>query len=225
MRSTELADLHWTEVLLDGSIQNGHVGEIYLASFRTKEKREKAIPLSNMAVEIFRKIERRPDDPCVFGRGDGRPIELDGVLWKEGLFLGDTVRKITKRLKRGPIGFWTHFKRPRTGKAYPVSDRPEPGHRYLISNQIKKQEGISDRTLKAIEASMKAGEPIPRRSPRRRWPRGRCTTSVAPSEQGWAKSVSTIVSASVSWGILILLAARLRRLMLGMLSGVKRLPL
>ena len=79
MRAKEMGDLHWTEVRLPATSDKHGVGEIDLAPFRTKEKREKAIPLSGMAVDIFRKIERRPDDLCVFGRGDGRPIVLDGV--------------------------------------------------------------------------------------------------------------------------------------------------
>jgi integrase len=106
MREKEVGDLHWSEVKLDDA-------EIFLGGHRTKNRRELCIPLSDMAVEILRKIhaERRPNGGQmipVFGRGDGRPVVLDGIKWKEGLYLGDTVPKLLKRLKRGDTGFWKH---------------------------------------------------------------------------------------------------------------------
>ena len=94
MRAKEMGDLHWNEVTLPDPNDKDEVGQIYLLSHRTKEKRAKCIPLVSMAVEIFRKIERRPDDPCVFGRGDGRPIVLDGVRWNLGLFQRRHARRL-----------------------------------------------------------------------------------------------------------------------------------
>jgi integrase len=148
MRAQEVGDLHWEEIQLDNA-------EIRLGPHRTKSKRELCIPLSDMAVEILRKAElnRRPGDPCVFGRGDGRPIVLDGIPWKEGLYLGDTEAKITKRLKRGDTGFWKHEidpkKRKRILYALIVKE--------ISINQIMREEQVSYRTIKAIEAQHKAG--------------------------------------------------------------------
>jgi hypothetical protein len=106
-----------------------------------------------MAVEILRKIERRPGDPCVFGRGDGRPIILDGVQWKEGLYLGDTVPKLMKRLSRGDTGFWKHEIDPEKKRRilYALTVRG------VSINQIMREEQVAWRTIKAIEAKLKAG--------------------------------------------------------------------
>jgi integrase len=148
MRAQEMGDLHWSEVDLDN-------GEIYLLKHRTKNKRPLCIPLTNMAVEILRKVEleRRPNDPCVFGRGDGRPIVLDGVPWKEGLYLGDTVNKIMKRLRRGGIGFWKHELDPEKKKRI----------QYLLARgdismtRIGIEERLNFRTVQAIKKAMEAG--------------------------------------------------------------------
>jgi hypothetical protein len=114
----------------------------------------------DMAVEILRKIERRPNDPCVFGRGDGRPVVLDGVQWKEGLFLGDTVNKIKKRLRRGDIGFWKHEIDPEKKKRI----------QYLLARgdismtRIRVEEQVRFQTVQAIKAAMEAG-PVPETQP------------------------------------------------------------
>jgi integrase len=158
MRASEVGDLHWSEVTLPDDKTD--VGEIYLRGHRTKEKRPKCIPLSDMAVEILRKIERRPNDPCVFGRGDGRPVVLDGVQWKEGLFLGDTVNKIKKRLRRGDIGFWKHEIDPEKKKRI----------QYLLARgdismtRIRVEEQVRFQTVQAIKAAMEAG-PVPETQP------------------------------------------------------------
>ena len=46
---------------------------------------------------------------------------------------------------------------------YAIANSPVTG---ISFNQIMKQEGISNRTLKAIEASMKNGDPIPEARPK-----------------------------------------------------------
>jgi integrase len=156
MRAKEMGDLHWTEVRLPDPNNKDDVGEIYLRAYRTKEKRAKCIPLSDTAVEILRKIERHPGDPCVFGRGDGRPIVLDGHPWKEGLYLGDTVGKIMKRLRRGDIGFWKHEVDPEKKRRilYALTVRG------VSINQIMREEQVAYRTIKAIEAKQKGGPDI-----------------------------------------------------------------
>jgi integrase len=153
MRAQEVGDLHWKEINLDHA-------EICLDGHRTKSKRELCIPLSDMAVEILCKVERRPNDPCIFGRGDGRPVVLDGVPWKEGLYLGDTVPKLLKRLRRGDIGFWKHELDPEKKKRI----------QYLLARgdismtRIRIEEQVNFRTVQAIKAAMEAG-PVPETQP------------------------------------------------------------
>jgi integrase len=152
LRAQEIGDLHWAEVDLDH-------GEIYLGKHRTKNKFDLCVPLSDMALGILRKVKTeaaRPNDPCVFGRGNGKPVVLDGVKWKEGLYLGDTVPKLMKRLSRGNIGFWKHeidpAKKRRILYALTVHG--------ISINQIMREEQVAYRTIKAIEASKEAG-PVP----------------------------------------------------------------
>jgi hypothetical protein len=96
----------------------------------------------------------------VFGRGDGRPIVLDGVQWKEGLYLGDTVNKITKRLRRGDTGFWKHEVDPEKKKRI----------QYLLARgdismtRIRIEERVRFQTVQAIKAAMEAG-PVPEAPP------------------------------------------------------------
>jgi integrase len=154
MRAQEMGDLHWSEVYLDD-------GEIYLPKHRTKSGRPLCIPLAGMAVEILRKIERRPGDPCVFGRGDGRPVVIDGVKHKEGLYLGDTVPKIMKRLKRGDTGFWKHVLDPEKKKRI----------QYLLARgdismtRIRIEEQIRFQTIQSIKGEMEAGPVKERQQP------------------------------------------------------------
>jgi integrase len=153
MRSKEMGDLHWSEVNLPDPNDKNGFGEINLLSHRTKEKRPKCIPLVPMAVKIFHKIEKRPGDPCVFGRGDGRPIELDGVQWKEGLNLGDTERKITNRIKRGDTGFWKHQLEPeKKARIIYMLARGD-----ISMTRIRKEERIRFQTIQAIKQEMEAG--------------------------------------------------------------------
>jgi integrase len=158
LRAQEIGDLHWSEVHLDDR-------EIVITKERMKNGKPLCVPLADMAVDILRRTKAeteiaRPKDPCVFGRGDGETVIKDGIKWKEGLFLGDTVAKIEKRFKRGPIGFWRHVMPPDRMKRirYAIAAR-------ISGNQIMRQEEISHRTLKAIERGMKAGEPIPEAQP------------------------------------------------------------
>jgi integrase len=151
MRSKEMGDLHWSEVTLPDPDKDG-IGKIILGKHRTKEGRQKVIPLVSTAVEIFHKIEKRPGDPCVFGRGDGRPYVVDDVPWKEGLSLGDTKNKIMKRLKRGDTGFWKHQLDP----------EQKARIQYLLSRgdvsmtRIRIEEKIRFQTIQAIKAEMEA---------------------------------------------------------------------
>jgi integrase len=152
MRSSELGDLHWKEVTLPDPDKDD-VGQIFLGTYRTKEKRVKAIALCGTAVEILRKVkaeakETGPDDP-VFGRGDGRPIKLDGVPWKEGLNLGDAARKILNRMRRGGTGFWKHELPPAKKRdiQYLLAKR-------IPISQIRDREHISFGKIKAIQAEM-----------------------------------------------------------------------
>ena len=156
MRANEVEDLHWSEVNLDHA-------EIRLGGFRTKSKRELCIPLSDMAVEILRKVKAeaaRPDDLCVFGRGDGQPVVLDGVIWKKGLYLGDAVPKLLKRFRRGNVGFWKHELDPEKKKRI----------QYLLARgdismtRIRVEEQVNFRTVQAIKAAMEAG-PVPETQP------------------------------------------------------------
>ena len=142
------------------------MGQIYLDTYRTKEKRVKAIALCGTAVEILRKVKAEakatgPDDP-VFGRGDGRPIKFNGLPWKEGLHLGDTARPRFEAPEARTDGFLDTLQRPSSKRIGVPSLRPVTG---ISFNQIMKQENISNRTLKAIEASMKNGDPIPEAQP------------------------------------------------------------
>jgi integrase len=166
LRAQEIGDLHWDEVDLDN-------GEIRIIKQRTKQKRELCNPLPDMAIEILRKIKRegaRPDDPCVFGRGDGkgapsrRSVILldDGLKWKTGLYMGDTVRKIEKRFSRGGVGFWKHVIEPAKKKR--IEYALLTGR--VSINEIMREEGVAYRTIKAIQASMEAG-PVPDAQPAR----------------------------------------------------------
>jgi integrase len=163
LRAQEIGDLHWSELDLDH-------GEIRIVKQRTKQKRELCNPLPDMATEILRKIKAeaaRPGDPCVFGRGDGkgapsrRSIILldDGVKWKTGLYMGDTVRKIQTRFRRGDIGFWKHEIDPAKKRRI----------HYLLAaripiRQIMLEEQLAFRTVERIKASLEAG-PVPEAQP------------------------------------------------------------
>jgi hypothetical protein len=156
MREEELGNLHQHEVKLQEAA-------IDLEAYRVKENRAKRIALCPMAVEILRKQmeeakAQRPDDPCMFGRGDGRPIVLDGHPWKEGLCLGDTARKIQKRLRRRGLGFWKHYMDPKKERRI-AHLRIALGWSYP---HIMAEEGVAFRTIKAIEKKYetKRKEPV-----------------------------------------------------------------
>jgi integrase len=153
LRAQEIGDLHWSEVDLPNR-------EMCIEGHRTKNGKPLFIPLSDMAFEILSKIKEeadaaRPDDVCVFGRGDGRFIKKRGIAWKQGLYLGDTVDKLQKRMRRGPIGFWKHELDPKKKRDI----------QYLLAKripivQIRDKEHVSFYKIKAIQAEMD-GNQIP----------------------------------------------------------------
>jgi integrase len=62
-RRQEIGDLQWPEVDLDN-------GELLIPATRIKTAVELCNPLSDLAVQILRRVERRPDRDAVFGYGN-----------------------------------------------------------------------------------------------------------------------------------------------------------
>ena len=82
-RSHEIGDLQWSEVNLDN-------GDLRIPGTRTKNAVELFNPLSDWAVQILRRVERRPDSNNVFGHHTERDrYGLEG-----------TNEKINKRIAR-----------------------------------------------------------------------------------------------------------------------------
>lgn len=81
-RTIEIGKLKW-----DSEVQLDHK-EIFLPGSRTKNGDELVMPLGDMAVDILKRIERRPGNPFVFGKA-------------KGLNLAGTNNKIDLHMSRG----------------------------------------------------------------------------------------------------------------------------
>jgi integrase len=90
-RAQEIGDLQWSEVDLDN-------GELLIPGTRTKNEENLSNPLSDWAVQILRRIKRRPGRKCIFGH-----TKRDGQKLSKG------KRTVNKRIAKAgsSIPHWT----------------------------------------------------------------------------------------------------------------------
>jgi integrase len=74
-RSQEIGDLQWSEVDLDN-------GELSIPKERVKTENDLDNPLADWAVQILRRVKRRPDRGDFFGHAERNGLDIGGVSLK-----------------------------------------------------------------------------------------------------------------------------------------------
>jgi integrase len=74
-RAQEIGDLQWSEVDLDN-------GELSIPAARIKNEKDLCNPLSDLAVQILRRVERRPDRDNIFGYATRAGHNIAGTQYK-----------------------------------------------------------------------------------------------------------------------------------------------
>jgi integrase len=151
-RAQEIGDLQWSEVDLDN-------GELFLPKERTKNEIDLCIPLSDMAIQILRKVEdeRGRSRPNVFGLKSGGHKRIEPACGCDGQNLDGVHFKIIRRISRS---------NPEYGRRYAtmasINPLTEKKIRNLLaigasSQRIRREINVSHYTVQAIKFRMEAG--------------------------------------------------------------------